>query len=94
MMAAAYLARRQDRISGDLVGLHRRLLSGLGLPTEGYFDLAELRDAWLRDKKYQDGARFVVLNGLGRPEAGVPADDASLAEVLRDLAEPARVGSG
>ncbi len=94
MMAAAYLARRQDRISGDLVGLHRRLLSGLGLPTEGTFDLAELQDAWLRDKKYQDGARFVVLNGLRRPEAGVPADDTSLAEVLRDLAEPARVGSG
>ncbi len=30
--------------------------------------------------------RFVVLNGLGRPEAGVPADEDSLAAVLADLA--------
>lgn len=90
MMAAAHLARRQGRISDDLVALHRRLLADLRLPTDGVFDLTGLRDAWLRDKKYQDGARFVVLNGLGKPEAGVPADDESLAAVLRDLAEPAR----
>ena len=71
---------------------NRRLLTSLGLPTAGTFDLAELKDAWLRDKKYQDGARFVVLNGLGRPEAGIPADEATLAAVLADLAEPAAVG--
>ncbi len=70
MMAAAHLARRQQRISADLVELHRRLLSDLGLPTEGSFDLARLKDAWLRDKKYQHGARFVVLNGLGLPKRG------------------------
>jgi shikimate kinase / 3-dehydroquinate synthase len=92
MMAAAYLARRQQRISDDLVGLHRRLLEDLGLPTRGTFDLAELKDAWLRDKKYRRGARFVVLNGLGKPEAGIPADEASLAAVVADLAEPAGVG--
>jgi shikimate kinase / 3-dehydroquinate synthase len=88
MMAAAYLARRQERIGDGLVDLHRRLLSDLGLPTRGTFDLAELKNAWLRDKKYQDGARFVVLNGLGRPEAGIPADEASLAAVVADLAAP------
>lgn len=87
MMAAAYLARRQGRIGDDLVGLHRRLLAAMQLPASGQFGLAGLRDAWLRDKKYQDGARFVVLNGLGRPEAGVPADEDSLAAVLADLAE-------
>ena len=72
MMAAAYLARRQGRIGDDLVGLHRRLLAAMQLPASGRFGLAGLRDAWLRDKKYQDGVRFVVLNGLGRPEAGCP----------------------
>ncbi len=86
MMAAAYLAKRQGRIGDDLVGLHRELLSGLGLPTEGRFDLDRLREAWLRDKKYRGGVRFVVLNGLGRPEAGVPADDESLAAAVHDLA--------
>jgi shikimate kinase / 3-dehydroquinate synthase len=86
MMAAAYLARRQGRIGDDLVGLHRRLLAAMRLPVTGRFELAGLRDAWLRDKKYQDGVRFVVLNGLGRPEAGVPAGEDSLAAVLADLA--------
>jgi hypothetical protein len=34
----------------------------------------------------------VVLNGLGQPEAGIPADEASLAAVVADLAGPAGVG--
>ncbi|MGH3233881.1 MAG: bifunctional shikimate kinase/3-dehydroquinate synthase [Streptosporangiaceae bacterium] len=86
MMAAAHLARRQGRIPPDLVDLHRQLLGGLGLPVTGRFDLQRLREAWLRDKKYRDGTRFVLLNGLGQPEAGVPADDDSLAAVVADLA--------
>jgi shikimate kinase / 3-dehydroquinate synthase len=85
MMAAAHLARRQGRIPADLVDLHRQLLSGLGLPVSGRFDLPGLRQAWLRDKKFRDGTRFVLLNGLGRPEAGIPADDDSLAAVMADL---------
>jgi shikimate kinase/3-dehydroquinate synthase len=89
MMAAAYLARRQGRITDELVGLHRDLLSALGLPVSGRFSLADLREAWLRDKKYRGSARFVVLNGLGRPAAGVPADEESLGAVLEDLAASA-----
>jgi shikimate kinase / 3-dehydroquinate synthase len=85
MMAAAHLARRQGRIPAELVDLHRQLLSGLGLPVTGRFDLERLRQAWLRDKKFRDGTRFVLLNGLGRPEAGIPADEASLAAVMTDL---------
>ncbi len=90
MMAAAYLARRQGRIPDELVDLHRQLLGELRLPTAGRFDMTTLREAWLRDKKYQDGTRFVVLNGLGQPQAGVAADDDSLTAVLRELAAPAR----
>jgi shikimate kinase / 3-dehydroquinate synthase len=86
MMAAAYLARRQGRIGDDLVDLHRQLLTGLGLPVSGKFSLDDLRKAWLRDKKHRDGTRFVVLNDLGRPEAGVAADDKTLGAVLADLA--------
>ncbi len=94
MMAAAFLARRQGRIGDDLVGQHRQLLESVGLPTEGSFDLDGLRRAWLRDKKYQDGVRFVVLNGLGKPEARVTADDSSLAAVMRDLAAPVGAQAG
>jgi shikimate kinase / 3-dehydroquinate synthase len=86
MMAAAHLARRQGRIDDQVVDRHRRLLSGLGLPTAGRFDLAAMQQAWLRDKKYRHGVRFVVLNGLGQAETGVTASDDVLAEVLDDLA--------
>ena len=85
MMAAAYLARRQGRIGADLVELHRDLLGSLGLPVAGRFSLGDLRAAWLRDKKYRGSTRFVVLNGLGKPVTGVPADEASLQAVLEDL---------
>jgi shikimate kinase / 3-dehydroquinate synthase len=87
MMAAAYLARRQGRIGDDLVELHRTLLSGLGLPVSGQFTVDGLREAWLRDKKYRDGTRFIVLNGLGRPEAGVLATADDLTAALEALAE-------
>ena len=86
MMAAAHLAYRQGRISHDVVDQHRRLISGLGLPVEGEFRLADMEQAWVRDKKYRHGVRFVVLNGLGRPEGGVTADTATLDGALRDLA--------
>jgi shikimate kinase/3-dehydroquinate synthase len=86
MMAAAYLARRQGRIGDDLVDLHRDLLSALGLPVAGRFSLEELREAWLRDKKYRGSTRFVLLNGLGKPVTGVPADEATLRAALADLA--------
>jgi 3-dehydroquinate synthase/shikimate kinase/3-dehydroquinate synthase len=85
MMAAAYLALRQGRIEPALVARHRELLAGLGLPTSGRYDLAAMHEAWLHDKKYQDGVRFVVLNGLGEPVSGVTADDATLSAVLDDL---------
>jgi 3-dehydroquinate synthase/shikimate kinase/3-dehydroquinate synthase len=86
MMAAAHLAFRQGRIGTAVVEQHRRIISGLGLPVRGEFRLRDMRQAWMRDKKYRHGIRFVVLNGLGRPESGVTADEQTLAGVLSDLA--------
>jgi shikimate kinase / 3-dehydroquinate synthase len=86
MMAAAHLAFRQGRIPGAVVEQHRRLLAGLGLPTRGEFRLEDMEQAWMRDKKYRHGVRFVVLNDLGQPEGGVSADRATLDGALRDLA--------
>jgi 3-dehydroquinate synthase/shikimate kinase/3-dehydroquinate synthase len=86
LMAAAYLARRQGRIPASVVERHRQLIAGLGLPVSGEFNLRDLQQAWLRDKKYRHGIRFVVLNALGRPESGVTADEATLEHVLADLA--------
>jgi shikimate kinase/3-dehydroquinate synthase len=86
MMAAAYLAFRQGRIPASVVEQHRQIIAGLGLPVRGEFRLPDMLKAWVRDKKYRHGIRFVVLNDLGRPESGVTADEATLAGVLSDLA--------
>jgi len=86
LMAAAHLAFRQGRIPAEVVDAHRRLLTGLGLPVQGEFRLADLEQAWMRDKKYRHGVRFVVLNALGRLEGGVTADADTLDGALHDLA--------
>ncbi len=86
LMAAALLAYRQGLANAAMVEAHRRLLTSLGLPTAGEFSLDAMREAWLRDKKYLRGTRFVLLRGLGHPEGGITADDQTLAQVLADLA--------
>jgi shikimate kinase/3-dehydroquinate synthase len=86
MMAAAYLAFRQGRIPASVVDQHRQIIAGLGLPVRGEFRLQDMQQAWMRDKKYRHGIRFVVLNELGRPESGVAADGPTLEGVLSDLA--------
>jgi len=86
LMAAAHLAFRQGRIPAEVVDAHRRLLTGLGLPVQGEFRRPDLEQAWMRDKKYRHGVRFVVLNALGRPEGGVTADADTLDGALHDLA--------
>lgn len=91
LMAAAFLARRLGRITADVaadvVAEHRRLLADLGLPTHGTVSAAGMREAWMRDKKYRHGMRFVVLDGLGQPVGAVAADEHILDLVLADLAE-------
>jgi 3-dehydroquinate synthase/shikimate kinase/3-dehydroquinate synthase len=86
MMAAAHLAYRLGRTGDDLVSVHRDYLRGFGLPIARRLPLASLKSAWLRDKKYRGVARFIVLNGIRRPESGVIADDHVLTQVLDDLA--------
>lgn len=90
LMAAAFLARRLGRIDDDeaeeIVAEHRRLLTGLGLPTRGTLSAPAMAQAWMRDKKYRHGMRFVVLDGLGQPVGAVAADERVLDLVLADLA--------
>jgi len=66
MMFAAHLAREAGL--GDRVELHRAALETYGLPTTGAgasFD--DLLAIMARDKKYDRGLRFVLLEDLGRP---------------------------
>jgi shikimate kinase / 3-dehydroquinate synthase len=86
MMAAAHLAFRKGRINRTVMEQHQQIIAGLGLPVQGEFKLQDMVHAWMRDKKYHHGIRFVVLNQLGQPESGVTADEAALEAVLSDLA--------
>lgn len=86
MMAAAYLAYRQGRIGKDLVQLHREMLGGLDLPISRRFDISDLDDVWIRNKKYRGGMKFIVLNGIGEPQGNVEASRLELSGVLSDLA--------
>jgi 3-dehydroquinate synthase len=66
MMFAANLATELGY--ADRVGVHRTLLETYDLPTTGAgFEYEDVARAWLRDKKYEAGMRFVVLEDLGRP---------------------------
>ena len=94
LMAAAHLAHRLGRLDAEGVAAHRDTLAALGLPTTARVSLDELADALARDKKWRRGWRFVVLDGLGRPEAGVSPTVEQLAAALADLAGPAGGSDG
>ena len=52
----------------DRTGEHRALLEGYELPTGGAgLPYEQVAAAWSKDKKYEAGMRFVVLEDLGRP---------------------------
>lgn len=86
MMAAAYLSEDLGRLSEHGVALHKRVLDDVGLPTSARLDLSELRSAWQHDKKYDGGVRFVLLNDIGAPEAGVVVPEESLERALERMA--------
>ena len=85
MMAAAYLAQELRRIEPDVVDRHREVLEALNLPVRATLDLDALERAWVRDKKYRGGVRFVLLSGLGRAEIGVTAPRPAIARALERM---------
>lgn len=85
MMAAAYLAHELGCIDESVVETHQRVLTAVGLPVTASLVLGELEESWRLDKKYEKGVRFVLLRGLGRPEAGIEAPRAALLRSLERL---------
>lgn len=66
MMFAARLAA--DLGYADLTGIHRMALTAVGLPIGGAgAPYAAIRELWARDKKYDRGMRFVLLEDVGKP---------------------------
>ncbi|MFN2613367.1 MAG: 3-dehydroquinate synthase [Actinomycetota bacterium] len=66
MMFAAHLAvalGMKDRVSE-----HKALFELFGLPTKGAaHEYEAIAEVWQRDKKYDKGVRFVLLEDLGKP---------------------------
>ena len=82
MMAAAYVAESLGWLEASAVEAHEGALSAFALPTARPMPLEELETAWQRDKKYEGGVRFILLEALGRPKAGVAVDREVLVEAL------------
>jgi 3-dehydroquinate synthase/shikimate kinase/3-dehydroquinate synthase len=87
MMAAAYLAEEMGWLDAAAVARHRTVLEALGLPVTAKVDIDHLEGAWLRDKKYRKGVRFVLLASIGRPRAGVIAERPQLLRALERMAQ-------
>jgi shikimate kinase/3-dehydroquinate synthase len=85
MMAAAHLALVLGRIGDAEVEAHRRALASVQLPTSAALELERLERAWAHDKKYRGGVRFVLLSGLGRPEAGIAAPREAILRAVERL---------
>jgi 3-dehydroquinate synthase len=87
MVFAAELGRLAGRTDPDLVGRHRRVLNGLGLPT------SYRADAWPRlyetmklDKKTRGSRlRFIVLDDLARPGRLEGPDPALIAAAYAEV---------
>jgi 3-dehydroquinate synthetase len=89
MVFAARLSEALGRGTPGLAARHVRLLASLGLETDATLPPAEEILAAIRmDKKYRGGARFVLLEDVGRPFV----EDAVPEELLRTTLE--RAGSG
>jgi 3-dehydroquinate synthase len=89
MVFAARLSEALGRGTPGLAARHVRLLASLGLETDATLPPAEeILAAILMDKKYRGGARFVLLEDVGRPFV----EDAVPEELLRTTLE--RAGSG
>jgi 3-dehydroquinate synthase len=89
MVFAARLSEAFGRGTPGLAARHVRLLASLGLETDATLPPAEeIVSAIRMDKKYRGGARFVLLEDVGRPFV----EEAVADELLRTTLE--RAGSG
>jgi 3-dehydroquinate synthase len=85
LVFAANLARACGMLDQASVERHRRILAGLGLPTQAIFPPEEMAGRWSMDKKHRGAQHWVLLRGIGDPvvTADVPPEaiDAALAAV-------------
>jgi 3-dehydroquinate synthase len=86
MMFAARLSELRGLAEQGLSGRTARLLRSLGLEPEGPLPAVdETLDAFRLDKKYRDGARFVLLEDVGKPVVVADIPETQLRVVLDEM---------
>ena len=86
MVFAARLAEARDVCAPGLVGRTVRLLTSLGLETDGALPpVRDILSAIRMDKKFQAGVRFVLLADVGRPVVVAGVADDELRAVLIEM---------
>ena len=83
------VAARRAEIRGlatDLTSRTQRLLASLDLTPDGIFPPADdVLQAMKLDKKYRDGVRFVLLEGVGRPLVVEDVPDEEIRSALEQI---------
>jgi 3-dehydroquinate synthase len=88
LVFAAELAGQAGLLTGEDVGLHRRLVAALGLPTTYAGDWDAVQEVMRVDKKARGASlRFVVLDGLQNPRILTDPDQAWLDAAWRAVSE-------
>ncbi|MEP6758744.1 MAG: 3-dehydroquinate synthase [Actinomycetota bacterium] len=86
MVFAARLAEFRGICEAGLVGRTVRLLSSLGLETDGALPPAhDILSAFRMDKKFRAGVRFVLLADVGRPVVVDGVTDDEVRAVLTEM---------
>ena len=85
MVAAALTAQELGWLDDDAVSLHRDTLDAFGLPIRGDYELDQIRQALLRDKKSRGAPRFVLLREIGDPRTDVEVPEDVLSNALARL---------
>ena len=94
MMFAANLAKAMGLLDDEAVEAHRKAFDAVGLPVQGQFDPNEVVSAWSIDKKFLDGQRWVLLDGLQNPIVSSDVTPMHIEEALPAvrLSSPTRSG--
>jgi 3-dehydroquinate synthase len=86
MVFAARLSEHRGLAATGLAARTARLLSSLGLETDGAMPpVRDILAAFRLDKKFHGGVRFVLLTDVGRPEVVEGVTDDELRTVLEEM---------
>jgi len=90
MVFAARLAASKDLASEDVTKRTIRVLTALGLETDGPLPPAhDILTAFRMDKKFHGGVRFVLLRAVGDPTVVAGVTKEELRTVLHEMGAPA-----